>query len=75
MRSYSKPAWWMIEALLVLFIVLLLLDHFARLSLAWHHVFLLMIVALVYGGMSLWLRTNREALVEQESTRRKPDKP
>jgi ABC-type dipeptide/oligopeptide/nickel transport system permease component len=75
MRPYSKPAWWLIEALLVLFIGLLLLDHFARLSPAWHHVFLLMIIALVYSGMSLWLRTNREALVEQESTRRKPDKP
>jgi ABC-type dipeptide/oligopeptide/nickel transport system permease component len=75
MQPYSKPAWWLIEVLLVFFIGLLLLDHFARLSSDLHHLFLLMIIALVYSGMSLWLRTNREALVEQESTRRKPDKP
>ena len=75
MQTYSKPAWWVIGALLMVFMGLLLLDHYARLSPGWHHVFLLAIIVLVYGGMSLWLRTNREALVEQESIRRKPDKP
>ena len=75
MRSFDKPAWWLIEALFVLFIGLLFIDHVARLSSGWHLVFLLAIIGLVYGGMSLWLHANREALVEQESTRRKSDKP
>jgi hypothetical protein len=73
---YSKkqrPSWWLLYLSLPIMIGLFLLEMRLSLSDTGHRFVELIIVLIVFGSMSLWLKANRGALIQEDLERWQAD--
>jgi hypothetical protein len=71
--NYSKPAWWVLYALVALMALALAFDCIDGLPNWVNEIMTLGIVVLVFSGMALWVHMNQSGLVDEELRNIQPE--
>lgn len=73
MKKYSKPAWWLLDGLVLLLVGLLFGIHWLHLATGIETLVQIFLILAFYGLVMFWLRANEAAIAreDREKTKRR----
>ena len=71
MKKQQKPAWWLMDGLVLLLIGLLLMVHRLHLATGMETLLQILLILAFYGLVALWLRANRVAISQEDRKKTK----
>lgn len=69
MKKYSKPAWWLLDGLVLLLVGLLFGIHWLHLTTSVETLLQFFLILAFYGLVMFWLHTNEAAIAREDQAK------